>query len=95
MEKQSTWQSVLWPTLLSRAALALLCGALAWAGTLAAQTSDVSRLMDRQAEHAATLKSLPDRYVPRAELMTALRSIEQRLQRIETKLDRRLARGGP
>lgn len=64
-----------------------------WALTVRASTYDVRHVQQRQAEHDVTLQAMPDRYVPRAEIGAQLRAIDQRLERIETKLDRRLASG--
>ena len=74
-------------TIVATAVGSVLAGACVWAATLVARVNDVAHIERRQQEQALTLRALPDKYVPRCELMTALRNIEQRLQRIENKLD--------
>lgn len=75
------------PRIVAALIASVLSGALVWTATLVGRVNDVTHIERRQGEHAAVLRGLPDKYVPRAELMTALRNIERRLQRIEDKLD--------
>ena len=75
-------------TIVATALGSLLAGTIVWAATLVGRVRDIDHLESRVHESSTAIRALPDKYVPRAELITALRSIEHRLERIETKLDR-------
>ena len=75
-------------TLIATALGSLLAATIVWAATLVGRVQDIDHLESRVHDNRTAVRALPDKYVPRVELITALRNIEHRLERIENKLDR-------